>query len=260
MTAYSLHMTPWDAEHESIAETPDLAALAALLADRTRATICMALLDGGAWTASELAEYAAVAPSTTTEHLNLLVAGGLLAEERRGRRRYVRLAGPGTAEALENLAGLAPYRPVPIRSLAEAHQRRALHHARTCYDHIAGALGVAIAETMTERGLLARDYGPVLTCAGADWLAGVGIPDAGPSDAHRAHVRTCLDWTVRRHHLSGAVGAALCRHALEREWIVKTPATRILTVTEAGRQAFRKHLDLDEDVLSPSTALLTPRA
>ncbi|MFJ9408667.1 ArsR/SmtB family transcription factor [Streptomyces sp. NPDC101393] len=251
-------MNPWDADHESTAETPDLAALAALLADRTRATMCMALLDGGSWTAGELAEYAAVAPSTTTEHLNLLVAGGLLAEERHGRRRYVRLAGPDTAEALENLAGLAPYRQIPIRSLAEANQRRALHHARTCYDHIAGALGVAIADAMTERGLLAREYGLVLTRAGADWLAGLGIPDPGPQVAHRAHVRTCLDWTVRRQHLSGALAAALCRHALTRSWILKSPSTRILTLTDTGRTALRDSLGLPEEVLAPSPAAVLP--
>ncbi|MFG3113948.1 ArsR/SmtB family transcription factor [Streptomyces sp. NPDC048197] len=252
-------MNRWDADQEKLAETPDLAALAALLADRTRAAICMALLDGGTWTAGELAEYASVAPSTTTEHLNLLVAGGLLAEERQGRRRYVRLAGPDTAETLENLAGLAPYRPVPIRSLAEANQRRALHHARTCYDHIAGALGCALVEVMTERGLLAREYGLVLTAAGAHWLTVLGVPDTGPSLAHRAHVRTCLDWTVRRPHLSGALGATLYRHALERRWIVKSPTTRILSVTETGRTAFRDRLGLPEEALSPSLAFPAPR-
>ncbi|ARF54837.1 transcriptional regulator [Streptomyces gilvosporeus] len=241
------------------AETPDVAALAQLLADRTRAAICMALLDGGTWTAGELADYAAVAPSTTTEHLNLLVSGGLLTEQRRGRRRYVRLAGPDTAEALENLAGLAPYRQVPVRSLAEANHRRALHHARTCYDHIAGALGVAIADAMTARGLLARDYGLVLTGDGARWLAALGIPDTAPTVAHRAHVRTCLDWTVRRQHLSGAVGAALCRHAMDRAWIVKAPGTRILTVTDAGRTAFRERLALPDEALAPSLTLPVAR-
>ncbi|MCK7622057.1 winged helix-turn-helix domain-containing protein [Streptomyces sp. RS10V-4] len=247
-------MIRWDADHESTAETPDLAALAALLADRTRAAICIALLDGGTWTAGELAEYAGVAPSTATEHLNLLVAGGLLAEERRGRRRHLRLAGPDTAETLENLAGLAPYRRVRIRSLAEANHRRALHHARTCYDHIAGALGVALAEAMTERGLLVRENGVELTGAGAAWLAALGIPHGGHSPAHRAHVRTCLDWTSRRRHLSGAVGAALYRHALEQRWIIKAPAGRILAVTEAGRAAFQRELGLPAEVLAPAPA------
>ncbi|MFG2140593.1 ArsR/SmtB family transcription factor [Streptomyces sp. NPDC048650] len=253
-------MNRWDVDQESTVESPDVAALAQLLADRTRVAICMALLDGGTWTAGELAEYAAVAPSTATEHLNLLVAGGLLAEERQGRRRYVRLAGPDTAEALENLAGLAPYRRVPVRSLVEANHRKALHHARTCYDHIAGGLGVAIADAMARRGLLARDYGLVLTAAGTRWLTALGVPDTCPSVAHRAHVRTCLDWTVRRQHLSGAVGAALYRHALDHEWVVKAPTTRILTVTEAGRAAFRDHLALPDGALTPSLTLPAPRS
>ncbi|WP_275465104.1 winged helix-turn-helix domain-containing protein [Streptomyces noursei] len=247
-------MIRWDADHESTAETPDVAALAALLADRTRAAICIALLDGGTWTAGELAEYAGVAPSTATEHLNLLVAGGLLAEERRGRRRHVRLAGSDTAEILENLAGLAPYRRVRIRSLAEANHRRALHHARTCYDHIAGALGVAIAEAMTERGLLGREHGLELTDAGTAWLTALGIEGGGHASTHRAHVRTCLDWTSRRQHLSGAVGAALYRHALEHRWVIRAPASRILAVTEAGRVAFRARLGLSDEVLTPTPA------
>lgn len=243
---------------------PDLAALAALLADRTRVTICVALLDGAAWAASDLARFAGVAPSTATEHLNLLVAGGLLAEERRGRRRCVRLAGPDTAEILENLAGLAPYRAVPVRSLAEANHRRALGHARTCYDHIAGALGVAIVDAMTERSLLDREFGTSLTHEGGAWLAGLGVLDVAPTPeapeapadaptppapAHRAYVRTCLDWTVRRRHLAGAVGAALCRHALDRRWLLKSPGSRLLTVTDEGRAAFEHHLGLPREVL-----------
>ncbi|MEW1656372.1 winged helix-turn-helix domain-containing protein [Streptomyces sp. NPDC093707] len=252
-------MIRWDADHVSTAETPDLAALAALLADRTRAAICIALLDGGTWSAGELAEYAGVAPSTATEHLNLLVAGGLLTERRQGRRRCVRLAGPDTAETLENLAGLAPYRRVRVRSLAEANHRRALHHARVCYDHIAGALGVAIAEAMAERGLLLREHGPELTVAGAEWLAALGIPEAGQAPAHRAHVRTCRDWTSRRPHLSGAVGAALYRHAVERRWVVRAPGSRILAVTEAGRTAFRSRLGLPAEVLTPAPAVVLPR-
>ena len=99
----------------------------------------------------------------------------------------------------------------------------------------------------------------MLTGAGATWLPRLGIPDADPSAAHRAHVRTCLDWTVRRRHLSGAVGAALYRHALEHGWIVKAVATRILTVTAAGRTAFRAQLGLPDDALFPSLALSAPR-
>src|SRR6266567_1911922 len=152
-----------------------LAALAGLLADGTRASFCLALLDGRAWTATELTRHAEVAASTATEHLNLLVAGGLLAEERQGRHR-------------------------------------ALARARTCYDHLAGALGVAVTEAMTGRGLLNWDHGLTLTGDGLDWLAGLGL--ALPA-SRRPPVRSCLDWTERRPHLSGAVGALVCRPALD---------------------------------------------
>ena len=140
--------------HDVHAESRDLAALAGLLADGTRARFCLALLDGRAWTAIELARHAGVAASTATEHLNLLVAGGLLAEERQGRHRYVRLADPDTAEMIESLAAMAPPRMASARSLSAASRHRALARARTCYDHLAGALGVAVTEAMTNRALL----------------------------------------------------------------------------------------------------------
>ncbi|WP_415853035.1 ArsR/SmtB family transcription factor, partial [Streptomyces albus] len=154
---------------------PDLAAVAQLLADGTRASFCLALLDGRAWTATELARHAGVAASTATEHLNALVRGNLLVEERQGRHRYVRLADAPVAELVENLAALAPDRSAPPRSLSAAGRRRALAHARTCYDHLAGTLGVAITDAMTERGLLDWEHGFRLTGAGEGWLTELGV-------------------------------------------------------------------------------------
>lgn len=167
-----------------------LAGLAGLLADRTRATICLALMDGRAWTASELARAAGVAPSTATEHLNLLVSGGLLTEVRQGRHRYVRLA-DDAAELVELLAAAAPTEAQatagpPVRSLTAAHRRRALAAARTCYDHLAGALGVAVTDAMTTRGLLSWDRGLTLTDDGDRWLSAL----AGAWPRRRA-VRWC---------------------------------------------------------------------
>ncbi|WP_031068932.1 ArsR/SmtB family transcription factor [Streptomyces sp. NRRL WC-3742] len=230
-------------------EGPDLAALAALLADSTRAGFCLALLDGRAWTASELARHVGVAPSTATEHLNLLVAGGLLADERQGRHRYVRLAGPAAAELIENLAAMAPRRATPPRSLSSATRNRALARARTCYDHLAGTLGVAITTAMTDRGLLDWEHGLTLTGAGAAWLSGLGIPAVG-GGTRRPPVRSCLDWTERRPHLAGSVGAALCRHAFEAEWITRIGTDRAVAITETGRRAFRQHLGLPDEVLA----------
>ncbi|WJV44593.1 ArsR/SmtB family transcription factor [Streptomyces flavofungini] len=228
---------------------PDLASVARLLADGTRAGICLALLDGRAWTATELARHAGVAPSTATEHLHALVRGNLLAEERQGRHRYVRLAGPQVAELIESLAALAPGGDPAPRTLSTAGRRRALAHARTCYDHLAGAVGVAITDAMIERRLLDLDHGLALTPAGADWLADLGV--TVPVGTRRPSVRSCLDWTERRPHLAGAVGAALCRHALDTGWISRVGTTRALVVTAPGRAALRHHLGLADDVLAP---------
>ncbi|MFI9581976.1 ArsR/SmtB family transcription factor [Streptomyces sp. NPDC052236] len=229
---------------------PDLASLAALLADRTRAAMCLALLDGRAWTATELARHAGVAPSTATGHLHKLVGGGLLTEERQGRHRYVRLSGPATAEMIECLASHAPLQTVPIRSLSDAHRRRALAHARTCYDHLAGTVAVAITDAMTERTLLTWDYGPALTDGGKTWLRELGIDDHRPRGSRRAHIRSCLDWTERRAHLAGAVGAALFQHALDDGWVTRKGTTRVIAVTDRGRAVLRQQLGLGEAVLN----------
>ncbi|MET9860482.1 winged helix-turn-helix domain-containing protein [Streptomyces smyrnaeus] len=229
------------------ASGPDLARVARLLADGTRAGFCLALLDGRAWTATELARHMGVAASTATEHLNALVSGSLLVEERQGRHRYVRLADPHVAELIENLAAMAPARPAPPRSLSAAGRRRALAHARTCYDHLAGAVGVAISDALTARGLLDWDGGLRLTAQGEAWLQDLDI--APTTGSRRPAVRSCLDWTERRPHLAGAVGAALCRHAFTAGWITRIGTTRAVTVTAVGRQALHDRLGLPDEVL-----------
>jgi DNA-binding transcriptional ArsR family regulator len=225
---------------------PDLAALAALLADSTRARICLALLDGRAWTAGELAAHAGVAASTATEHLNLLVSGGLLAEERQGRHRYVRLAGQETAELIESMAALAPRNLSPARSsLSVANRDRALARGRTCYDHLAGTLGVSITDAMTERGLISWDSGLVVTTAGSAWLDRLGVKLQGRT--RRPPVRSCLDWTERRPHLAGSLGAALCGLAFDSGWIRRIGSGRAVALTDAGERALRDELGLCPD-------------
>ncbi|WP_046770927.1 ArsR/SmtB family transcription factor [Jiangella alkaliphila] len=220
-----------------------LAGLAGLLADRTRATVCLALMDGRAWTAAELARTAGVARSTATEHLNLLVSGGLLTEVRQGRHRCLRLA-DHAAELVERLAAAAPPgAAAPVRSLTTAHRRRALAAARTCYDHLAGTLGVAVTDAMTARGLLSWDRGLTLTDDGDRWLA--ALVGAWPPASRRPLVRSCLDWTERRPHLGGATGAALCSHAVEAGWVVRSRQSRALRITDAGRSELRDHLGLE---------------
>ncbi|RQW95376.1 ArsR/SmtB family transcription factor, partial [Micromonospora globispora] len=172
-----------------------MAGLAALLADTTRASFCLALLDGRAWTAGELARAAGVAPSTASDHLTRLVRGGLLVEERQGRHRYVRLANPAVAQLIEDLAGHAPAAPAPPRTLRAASAGAALAYARTCYDHLAGRLGVQLYDALLTRGLLDRTAGLALTPAGLTWLARLEVPVEPLRAARRPLVRDCLDWT-----------------------------------------------------------------
>ncbi|MFJ5849974.1 ArsR/SmtB family transcription factor [Streptomyces sp. NPDC092903] len=223
---------------------PRLAALAALLADETRAVFCLALLDGRAWTAGELARHASVAPSTASEHLGKLVAGGLLAEERQGRHRYLRLAGEQVAHLVEELAGReAPGVAARPRTLGASGADSALARGRTCYDHLAGRLGLAVTDAMTARGLLRQDTGFALTDAGLDWFGALGI--GLETRSRRPLVRGCLDWTERRPHLAGAAGAALCRHVLESGWCVRIGSGRAVRATPDGERALAARLGID---------------
>jgi DNA-binding transcriptional ArsR family regulator len=232
-------------------ESAALAELAGLLADRTRAAFCLALLDGRAWTAGELARHAGVAPSTASEHLDRLIEGGLLVEHRRGRHRHVQLAGHRVAELLEDLT--AAIGPVTERghTLRAATIRAALARGRTCYDHLAGRLGVAITDAMTRSGLLDQTGGIALTDAGLRWLTGpVGVDSAALRATRRPLVRSCLDWTERRPHLAGAAGAQLCHRFGERGWIRRIGSGRAVRLTPAGEAALRDLLDLDPAALA----------
>ncbi|MEU2610030.1 winged helix-turn-helix domain-containing protein [Micromonospora sp. NPDC007271] len=227
-----------------------MAGLAALLADRTRAAFCLALLDGRAWTAGELARAAGVAPSTASEHLSRLVRGGLLTEERQGRHRYVRLAGPSVAQLIEDLAGHAPAPPAPPRTLRAASATTALAYARTCYDHLAGRLGVLVHDALLDRGVLDRTGGLALTPAGVAWLGELGVPVEPLRTGRRPLVRDCLDWTERRPHLAGALGAALCQRFLDLGWTVRGTG-RAVRLTLAGRPALAAALGVDPAALAP---------
>ncbi|WP_432987864.1 ArsR/SmtB family transcription factor [Dactylosporangium sp. CA-233914] len=222
-----------------------LAALATLLADETRAAMCLALLDGRAWTAGELARHAGVARSTATEHLHRLVGGGLLAQERQGRHRYVRLADASVAHLVEDLAARLEPCGHPGRGLRQAAATEAMKRARTCYDHLAGELGVAVTDAMTERGLLDQRAGFALTDAGLAWLTGDGgIDPASLRRQRRPLARGCLDWTERRPHLAGVAGAQLCERFLAQQWLVRIGSGRAVKLTPAGRTGLRDLLGI----------------
>lgn len=219
-----------------------IARLAALLADPTRAGMCLTLLDGTAWTAGELATTTGVARSTASEHLDLLVAGGLLAEERQGRHRYLRIATPAAAQLVESLAVQAGPGAVP-RSLRAVTAGEAMARGRTCYDHLAGRLGVAVLDALVDRHLVSLRRGVALTEAGQRWLADLDVDVDDLARQRRPLLRSCLDWTERRPHLAGAVGAAVCTRFTDRAW-VERGAGRTVRVTDSGSRALRRLLGL----------------
>jgi DNA-binding transcriptional ArsR family regulator len=216
----------------------DIAAVAALMADPSRAAVLAELSDGRALPPSELAEVAGVGRSTISEHLAKLQRGGFVEVERGGRNRYYRLAGPEVAAAVESLAALAPRQPV--RSLRQSNRASALSAARTCYGHLAGRLGVALTEAMQKRGLLEREADVfLLTPEGAKLLRGIGVekpPRAG---------KTCNDWSERRPHLAGKLGVALTRRLFELGWIERADRARAVRVTPCGREELNSRLGLE---------------
>jgi DNA-binding transcriptional ArsR family regulator len=215
----------------------DLAAVAALMADASRAAVLSELTDGRALPPSELAAVAGVSRSTISEHLAKLESAGYLTVEKGGRNRYFRLAGPDVAAAIESLAALAPRSP--IRSLKQANRAAALSSARTCYGHLAGRLGVAVTEAMLGRGLIERE-GEVflLTSSGAAWLEDLGV--ANPPRVGKA----CNDWSERRPHLAGQLGVALTRRLFELGWLARTDRARAVEVTTLGRAGLADRLDV----------------
>lgn len=212
----------------------NIAATAALLADPTRSLILLALLDGRSLPAGELAHRARVGFSTASSHLAKLVEGRLLVVEPQGRHRYYRLASPAVGQVIESLATIAP--PVPVRSLRDAQTGAAIHFARTCYDHLAGTAGVALARALVEsETLTVAEKLFDVTAAGATRLAAFGVEIPSLKRQRRAFAPCCLDWSERRHHVAGALGAAITSRMFALGWIRRMDGSRAVTVTEAGR-------------------------
>jgi len=221
--------------------TAAMAEIAALAGDPARASMLHALMDGRALTATELAHAAGVAPQTASGHLGQLTRAGLLAVQRQGRHRYHRLASPEVARLLEALLLLAAETRGPQRARASGPRDEKMRAARTCYDHLAGRLGVGIADALTARGFVefAEEAG-LVTEAGERFLSGLGISMEAPARTSRPLCRTCIDWSERRPHLAGRLGAAICAHCLERGWVRRRADGRALDITPAGGLAFRE--------------------
>lgn len=215
-----------------------MAALAAAMADPSRVKILCALMDGRAWTATELSAVAEVVPSTASAHLARLVASGLIAVVAQGRHRYYRLSGPDVAELIEMMMGvslnwaISPTVSTPV----------SLRRARTCYDHLAGELAVGIYDFLVQQKWITPE-GSAITEDGHHHFARLGLT---PAKGQRRKVCCgCLDWSERRFHLGGALGAALLHSCEEKGWLTRTPGYREVSVTASGRLALNQHFLLD---------------
>ncbi|HEX8005487.1 MAG TPA: winged helix-turn-helix domain-containing protein [Trebonia sp.] len=223
----------------------DFAAVARLLANPARSAVVNALMEGQALTVGELARIAGVRVSTISEHLSQLLDGELVEAITAGRHRYYRLANPEVADALEAFSRICP--DTPVRSLRQSIADRSLRQARLCYDHVAGVLGVTLLDQMRSLGWLASGSGPDfdVTEPGVQALAGIGIDLPSCRRARRHFARPCLDWSERRPHLAGALGAAIASALLDREWLRRAGAGRGVEVTDKGQHGLYGTFGID---------------
>lgn len=242
---------------------PHVAKIAALIGDPARANILKALMDGRARTAKELAQIAGVSPQTTSGHLAKLSDGGLLSLAKQGRHRYYHLANAQVAAAIESLMALAGERILPKHH----HHTRvagALRAARTCYDHIAGKLGVCLFDQLVARGCIlpandsagedgeAEDF--VVTKAGRQLFATLQIDVDALANGKRRFARACLDWSERSPHLAGSLGAALAERCFDLGWLERRRDSRAVTLTPAGQAGLARHFDLTPDQIAAAMA------
>lgn len=226
-----------------MASALETAEVAALVGDPARANILMALSDGRALTATELAFLARITPQTASGHLAKLVAGRLLSVASQGRHRYFRLASPLVGRMLEGINAMAAIEGPP-RHRPRSSADDAIRRARFCYDHLAGMLGVAIADALVERGHIEfGDDGGAVTSAGTEFLTRFGLDLA--TRTRRTFCRPCIDWSERRPHIAGAVGAGLAQRCFDLGWLARIRDTRAVSVTAKGRSGLRETFGID---------------
>ena len=222
----------------------DLAAMGRLIGDPNRAKMLQVLLSGTPQSGSSLASAAGISRSLASAHLKKLTAGGLVRAERHGRQQLYSVAGEQVATALETLLVIAP--ATPVTSLRGSARMRSLRFARMCYDHLAGVTGVAVTEALTARQAIGETDGAwVLGPAGAAVFGDLGIDVAAVPRRTRPLLRPCMDWTERRYHLAGGLGAALAAEIAGRGWTRRLEGSRIITVTPDGSAGLGAWLGLD---------------
>jgi len=221
-----------------------LGTIASLIGDRSRSVMLWSLMDGRAYTATELSLLAEVSPQSASSHLAKLVEAGILAVTKQGRHRYYSYATSNAAVVMESIANLLP-RNASNTAVVE-QDRGGITFARTCYDHIAGKVGVAITAAMTDRRIIRPAGGEfVVTKQGREWFESAGMDTEEIRLEKRAFARRCLDWSERKPHLAGALGAALLRKMLKEKWVRKVGDSRELMLTPGGRAQLKTLLSVD---------------
>ncbi|MEH7334318.1 winged helix-turn-helix domain-containing protein [Neobacillus drentensis] len=222
---------------------PDISKIASLLSDPTRSLILISLMDGTVHPSSELANIAKVTPQTASFHLLKMLDANLVSVEKHGRHRYYKLKNSEVAKVIEQLLNISP--SASVNSFKEAREKSAIHFARTCYDHLAGYVGVQITNSFVQQGiLLKKEMNFEVTTKGACFLKEFGINEEELTNKRRTFARCCLDWTERQHHIAGALGNALLEKMLELEWFSRMPQTRAVKVTPKGRMELAKRLSI----------------
>ncbi|MEK4061499.1 MULTISPECIES: ArsR/SmtB family transcription factor [Paenibacillus] len=222
----------------------NVAVIASLVSETSRAAILTVLLDGRFHAASELAYMAGIQPQTASFHLAKMVNANVVAVEKQGRHRYYGIRNQEVAQVMESLLSLAP--PAQIKSLRQASEDKALRYARTCYDHLAGSIGVQLTNALLRAGILREDKeGFAVTEDGEDFFASFQIDLEQVKKKRRSFSHKCLDWSERRHHLAGALGNALLEKLLEVNWVQRLPNTRAIKITSEGKRGFKEVFSLD---------------
>ncbi|WP_404303276.1 ArsR/SmtB family transcription factor [Paenibacillus sp. DP01] len=222
----------------------NVAMIASLVSEPSRAAILTALLDGRFHTASELAHMAGIKPQTASFHLAKMTEAQVITVEKQGRHRYYGIQDPEVAKVMESLLSIAP--PVPIKSLKQASENEAIRLARTCYDHVAGHLGVQIMSFFMQKGILSEDQdGLHITQQGEIFFADFQINLKNTRQKRRSFSHKCLDWSERRHHLAGALGSALLDRLFELHWVEHLPTTRAIRITAEGKRGFKEVFSIE---------------
>jgi DNA-binding transcriptional ArsR family regulator len=223
---------------------PDLSIIAALIGDPARATMLSVLMDEIALPASELAYCAKITPQTASSHLAKLVKGGLLSVTSTGRHRYYRLSNKDVARALESLALISP--APRIHSLNESIIKHQVRHARTCYDHLAGKLGVGLTQALIHKGFIeSHEETFEVTNSGEKWFTKqLGINVSQLHRKRRAFAPACLDWSERKPHIAGTLGAEIAGQFFKLKWLVRIRGSRAVRVTESGQNLLNNELGL----------------